>query len=123
MHKLVAILLVMILTLIPAEAMAHSKRKVVRRKRTKIVKVSDQSRANTILNQLTARHPELKGTTIEFGSTPNNYQAVCYYTVGRIIVNPKHKATIDRIINHELGHVLDYRDNGVINWGENIPKL
>jgi len=28
-----------------------------------------------------------------------------------------------RTIADEVGHILDWRDNGVIDWGENIPAL
>lgn len=82
---------------------------------------SELSQARAILRTYIGKHPILKGTTIQFGSTPNNAQAVAYYTVGRIVVNPNHTASLERIIAHEIWHVIDWRDNHRIDWGENVP--
>ena len=48
-------------------------------------------------------------------------QAIAYYKSGRIVISPSHTASLSRILNHEVWHIIDYRDNGVIDWGENIP--
>ncbi len=65
--------------------------------------------------------PQLTGTTADYGYA-QGYQAVSYYASGRIIVNPKHSSSLTTILNHEIYHVLDYRDNGTINWGESVPR-
>ena len=83
---------------------------------------SELAQARSILAGLIAKHPILKGVTVTMGSTPNSYQAVCYYRSGRIVVNPHHTASLSRILNHEVWHVIDWRDNGRIDWGENVPR-
>ncbi len=82
---------------------------------------SELARARAILAGYVGQYPILSGTTISFGDTPGGYQAVAYYTSGRILVSPDHTASLERIIGHEIWHIIDYRDNGVIDWGENVP--
>lgn len=79
------------------------------------------AQAKAILASLIAQHPVLKGTTVEIGDTPGDYQAVAYYKSGRIVISTSHTASLERILNHEVWHVIDWRDNGQIDWGENIP--
>lgn len=79
------------------------------------------AQAKAILAGLTARYPILAGTAVSFGSTPGGYQAVAYYQSGRIVVNPNHTASLSTILNHEVWHIIDWRDNGQIDWGENVP--
>lgn len=81
---------------------------------------SELSRARSILAGLIASHPILKGTTVSFGDA-RGYQAIALYTSGRIIISPSHTATLSRILNHEVWHIIDWRDNGTIDWGENVP--
>lgn len=76
--------------------------------------------AQAILNQKTAEYPILKGTTVEFGDA-RGYQAIAYYSSGRIVISRTHTASLERIIGHEIWHIIDYRDNGRIDWGENLP--
>lgn len=76
--------------------------------------------ARRILAGLIAKYPILKGTTVSFGDT-KGYQAICYYKSGRIVINPNHTASLSRILNHEVWHIIDWRDNGRIDWGENVP--
>lgn len=78
------------------------------------------SRARSILAGYISRYPILSGTTVEFGDA-KGYQAIAYYTSGRIVISPTHTASLERIIGHEIWHVIDWRDNGVIDWGENVP--
>ena len=78
--------------------------------------------AQEILNQLINQYPILTGATVSFGDA-NGYQAICYYSSGRIIINPNHTATLQRILEHEVWHIIDYRDNGIIDWQENIPPV
>jgi hypothetical protein len=81
----------------------------------------ETAQARAILAGLIAQHPTLQGVTVSMGETPGGYQAVAYYESGRILVNPNHTASLSRILNHEVWHIIDWRDNGVIDWGENVP--
>ncbi|MBE0476208.1 MAG: hypothetical protein IBX62_03810 [Coriobacteriia bacterium] len=82
---------------------------------------SKLAQARAILAGLIRKYPILKGTTVTIGETPNGYQAVAYYQSGRIVINPNHKASLETILNHEVWHIIDWRDNGRIDWGENVP--
>ena len=63
----------------------------------------------------------LGGVTIHEGPTPQGEQAVSYYTDGEIVISPDHTATLEDIVAHEIWHVIDWRDNGRIDWGEQLP--
>lgn len=76
--------------------------------------------AQSILAGLISAHPILAGTTVSIGDA-KGYQAISYYKSGRIVISATHTASLSRILNHEIWHVIDWRDNGVIDWGENIP--
>lgn len=80
----------------------------------------ETSEAQAILAGYIGQYPILAGTTVSFGDA-NGYQAVAYYKSGRIVISPTHTASLSRIIGHEIWHVIDWRDNGVIDWGENVP--
>lgn len=80
----------------------------------------ETAQAKAILAGLIAKYPLLKGTTVSFGDA-RGYQAIALYKSGRIIINPAHTATLSRILNHEVWHIIDWRDNGRIDWGENVP--
>lgn len=82
--------------------------------------VSDAERAQQLLTALVAQHPILAGATVEMGNA-QGYQAISYFQTGRIVISPTHSASIDRIMNHEIWHIIDWRDNGRIDWGENVP--
>ncbi len=82
---------------------------------------SELSKARALLAAQIAAHPILKGTTVEFGDA-RGYQAIALYQSGRIIISPSHSASLERIITHEVWHVIDWRDNGRIDWGENVPR-
>jgi hypothetical protein len=81
---------------------------------------TDAARARAILAGLIAKYPILKGTTVEIGDA-RGHQAIAFYQSGRIVISRTHTASLERILNHEIWHVIDYRDNGKINWGENVP--
>jgi len=83
---------------------------------------SESAQAKAILAGLIAKHPILQGTTVTFGDA-RGYQAIALYKSGRIIISSSHTASLSRILSHEVGHIIDWRDNGVIDWGENIPAL
>lgn len=81
---------------------------------------SSQADAQAILNRYIARYPILKGATVSFGDA-KGYQAICYYKSGRIVISTTHTRSLETIIGHEIWHIIDWRDNGVIDWGENVP--
>lgn len=76
--------------------------------------------AQAILNRYIAKYPILKGATVSYGDA-KGYQAICYYKSGRIVISPTHTRSLETIIGHEIWHIIDWRDNGVIDWGENVP--
>ena len=78
------------------------------------------SRARSILAGYVARYPILQGSTVSFGDA-RGYQAICYYKSGRIVISPSHTVSLERILAHEVWHIIDWRDNGRIDWGENVP--
>jgi hypothetical protein len=81
----------------------------------------ETAQAQAILASLQARYPRyLEGVTVSFGNA-SGYQAVAYYTSGRIVISPKHRASLDRILKHEVWHIIDWRDNGRIDWREKVP--
>jgi len=83
--------------------------------------VDEAALAQTILDGLKARYPRYLGNaTVEFGNA-NGYQAISYYTIGRIVISPTHTATLQRILDHEVWHIIDWQDNSQMNWGEAIP--
>jgi len=84
--------------------------------------VDETATARSILARYISKYPILSGSTVTFGDA-KGYQAICYYQSGRIVISPTHTSSLERIIAHEVGHILDWRDNGVIDWGENIPAL
>ena len=81
---------------------------------------SSNKTATDILNKLITEYPILNGTTVEYGNA-KGYQAICYYQSGRIVINPTHTRSLEVILNHEIWHVIDWRDNNKIDWQENIP--
>lgn len=82
---------------------------------------AEQIQAQTIIDGYISKCPILAGTVVEIKSIESGYQAVAYYVSGRIIISPTHTATLSRILAHEIFHIYDWRDNNVINWGENLP--
>jgi len=80
----------------------------------------ETAQAQSILAGLIGQYPILAGTTVTFGDAKGS-QAIAYYKSGRIVISPSHTASLSRILNHEVWHIIDYRDNGVIDWGENVP--
>ena len=80
----------------------------------------ETAQARSILAGYIGQYPILAGTTVTFGDA-QGHQAICYYKSGRIVISPSHTSSLSRIIGHEIWHVIDWRDNGVIDWGENVP--
>jgi len=65
-------------------------------------------------------YPLLQGCTVQMGDA-RGYQAITYFTTGLTVISSSHTASIDTILAHEIWHDIDWRDNGVIDWGENVP--
>jgi len=104
-----------------AQAAAYTAARKSKTNSTSRPKGSELSRARAILASLKARYPRyLGGVTVTIGSA-RGYQAISYYTVGRIVVSPTHRASLERILGHEIWHIIDWRDNGRIDWRESIP--
>ncbi len=106
-------------TLAPAAATAATTRATAAQAATG-ASSNKLSKARAILAGLIKKHPILKGSTVSFGDA-KGYQAICYYRSGRIVISNTHKASLERILNHEAWHIIDWRDNGRIDWGENVP--
>ncbi|HET6352353.1 MAG TPA: hypothetical protein VFG89_09530 [Coriobacteriia bacterium] len=85
------------------------------------VNPAEVERARSIVSQLAKTYRYLDGVTVEFGVTPEGREAVAYYTEGQILVSSTHKVELDKILAHEIWHVIDWRDNGRLDWGEDLP--
>ena len=79
------------------------------------------AQAKSILAGYVSRYPALAGATVSFGNA-HGYQAICYYKSGRIVISPSHTASLSAILAHEVWHIIDWRDNGRIDWGESVPR-
>jgi hypothetical protein len=88
---------------------------------TQDVAAEEAGRASEVLEDLAATYRHLEDVTVAMGATPQGEQAVAYYTEGQIVVSPAHTHSIERILAHEVWHVIDWRDNGQLDWGENLP--
>lgn len=85
--------------------------------------VDEATLARTLLDGYKAQYPRyLGGATVEFGDA-QGYQAISYFTAGRIVISPSHTASVERIMAHEIWHIIDWQDNGRIDWGESIPPV
>jgi hypothetical protein len=82
---------------------------------------ADSERADEILRELASTYEYLDGVTVRMGSTPNGEEAVAYYTRGEIVISTQRTVDIDKILEHEVWHIIDWRDNGRLDWGENLP--
>jgi hypothetical protein len=82
---------------------------------------ADSERADEVLRELASKYEYLDGVTVRMGSTPNGEEAVAYYTRGEIVISTQRTVDIDKILEHEVWHIIDWRDNGRLDWGENLP--
>lgn len=80
----------------------------------------ETAEAQSILAGYIGKYPILAGSSVTFGDAKGS-QAIAYYKSGRIVISVSHTASLSRIIGHEIWHIIDYRDNGTIDWGENVP--
>jgi len=83
--------------------------------------IEDTRYAKTALEGLAESYRYLDGVTVSLGTTPKGEEAIAYYTEGEIVISRAHTVSIDTILAHEIWHVIDYRDNGKLDWGENLP--
>jgi len=83
--------------------------------------LAEARQASEALAELAANYRYLDGVTVSVGTTPNGEQAVAYYTQGRILISRTHAFSVKTILEHEIWHVIDWRDNGRLDWGEDLP--
>ena len=81
----------------------------------------DARYAKTALDVLASKYRYLDGVSVTVGTTPDDKQAVAFYTEGHIVISRAHTVSIDAILAHEIWHVIDWRDNGRLDWGEQLP--
>jgi hypothetical protein len=58
---------------------------------------------------------------VSLGTTPKGEQATALYTQGRIVLSRDHSVDVRTVLSHEIWHIIDWRDNGRLDWGENLP--
>lgn len=105
----------------PSAAMAKTTAPAISSAASKAPADDELAYAQEVLADLQSTYRLLDGVTITMGDTPGDHQAVSYYAEGRIIINPSHAASIGKIVSHEIWHIIDYRDNGRLDWGEDVP--
>lgn len=81
----------------------------------------EEAHAQSVLDSLGSRYRYLDGVTVSIGATPNGEEAIAYYAEGRIVISDTHTVGISTILDHEIWHVIDWRDNGSLDWGEQVP--
>lgn len=81
----------------------------------------DQAYANTLLAKYIRQYPILRGTVVRFGPVTGNAQGEAFYKRGVIVINPNQHRGVDVILGHEIFHIIDWRDNHRIDWGERLP--
>lgn len=79
---------------------------------------AEQKRAEQILNAFILKYPILKGVKIYVKDCPNNWQGCAYYTKGIILIDPDHTAPLERIIEHEIKHIIDWREDYDIDYND-----
>lgn len=77
--------------------------------------------AEQLLQQYQERFVHLDNVTVSEGLTPDGHQAVAYFREGRIVISPDRIASAEQIMAHEVWHIIDWRDNGRIDWDEDVP--
>jgi hypothetical protein len=81
----------------------------------------EEVRAQEILAELQSTHDYLQDVSVTLGPTPQDFQAISYYRDGEIVIDPAHVASLEDILAHEIWHIIDWRDNGKLDWGEQLP--
>jgi hypothetical protein len=77
---------------------------------------SKLARAQQILAFQIAKNPILIGTNVYIKDCSNNWQACAFYQAGIILIDPDHKASLEEIISHECNHIIDWRQDGDIDY-------
>lgn len=81
----------------------------------------NEQSAQAYLRDLGKKFEHLDDVSVTFGQTPNGEQAVAYYERGVIVIDSEHSVGIQTILDHEIWHIIDYRDDGKLDWGEDLP--
>lgn len=74
--------------------------------------------AQQILDKQIIKNPILKGTTIFIRDCPNNWQGCAFYELGIIWIDPDHRAPLEEIVIHECNHIIDWREDGDIDYDD-----
>ena len=81
----------------------------------------EQAAARATLRTFQKTYRLLEGVTVSIAPSPGGEQAVAFYDEGRIVIDPAHAASVQQILAHEVWHIIDWRDDGRITWGERVP--
>lgn len=73
------------------------------------------------IGRLATVFQHLDDVRVSVGATPDGAQAVAYYSRGSIVISPDHDEPVEVLLAHELWHIVDWRDDGQLDWGENVP--
>lgn len=80
---------------------------------------SELGRAQQILDFQILKNPILQGTKIYIQNCPNNWQGCAFYELGVIWIDPDHKQPLKEIVVHECNHIIDWRQDGDIDYNDN----
>ena len=76
---------------------------------------SKQIQADQILTALIAKNTILQGSTVVVRDCPHDWQGCTYYKTGEIWIDPDHTAPLEKIMIHEVNHLIDWRSDGDID--------
>ncbi len=76
------------------------------------------AQAQQILDIQIRKNSILKGTSIYIRDCPNSWQGCAFYELGIIWIDPDHKASLEQIIIHECNHIIDWREDGDIDYDD-----
>ena len=71
-----------------------------------------------ILAYQIVRNPILQGAKVYIQDCPNNWQGCAFYESGTIWIDPDHSASLEKIIIHECNHIIDWRQDGDIDYND-----
>ncbi len=74
--------------------------------------------AQQILAYQIVRNPILQGAKVYIQDCPNNWQGCAFYESGIIWIDPNHEASLEKIILHECNHIIDWRQDGDIDYND-----
>lgn len=99
----------------PVSAQKSDSAKTLSREEIIMIK---QKKAEQILAYYISKYPILKGVKVYVRDCPNNWQGCAYYTKGIILVDPDHTAPLQKIIEHEVMHIIDWRTDNKIDYND-----